>query len=125
MIANNSWVPVEYDVYALVARATAEVLPTDFYVGDCDADTNATAIQKGFIKNGDPLGEYTMDDASGIDLANFMNDQYANGATAGQFIFVRIGSNKNDMPTWAHLQFDSANVSTGVAPVLTVSFEDE
>lgn len=125
VVANNSWVAVEYDVYALAARATAEVLPTDFYVGDYDGDTNATAIQKGLIKNGDPTGEFTMDDASGKALADFMNSQYAAGATPGQFIFVRINSNRGDMPTWAHLQFDSGNVTTGVAPVLIVTYENE
>ncbi|MEN8186249.1 MAG: hypothetical protein ABFR05_03860 [Bacteroidota bacterium] len=129
VIANNSWVAVEYDVYALAARATEEVLPTDFFLGEYDTDTNATGIQKGFIVNGAGMGEFTMDETGSDNLANFMNDQYANGATSGQFIFVRINSNRDDMPTWAHLQFDSANVvpnddPKAFPPVLTVSFED-
>lgn len=125
VVANNSWVAVEYDVYAIAARATSEVLPTDFYVGDYDADTNATGIQKGLIVNGAGTGEFMMDDASGINLANYMNNQYTNGASAGQFMFVRISANRGDMPTWAHLQFDSGNITTDMAPVLVVTLEDE
>ncbi|MFY0713490.1 hypothetical protein J1D01_07415 [Seonamhaeicola sp. NFXS20] len=124
VVANNSWISVEYDVYAIDARATSEVLASDFFLGDFDTDPNATGIQKGFIKNGDAIGEFVMDDTSGEALATFMNNQYQNGATAGQFLFLRISANRNDMDTWAHLQFDSGEV-TDTAPVLTVTLEDE
>ncbi|MCI2229835.1 hypothetical protein MC378_11715 [Polaribacter sp. MSW13] len=123
VIANNSWVPVEYDVYALTARATSEVFATDFFLGDFDTDANATGVSQGFIKNGDPLGEYVMDDSSGEALATFMNNQYANGANTGEFIFLRINANRSDMPLWAHLQYDSGEVAA-TAPILTVTLED-
>ncbi|WP_139957565.1 hypothetical protein [Flavicella sediminum] len=121
---NNSWIAVEYDVYAIAARATAEVLPTDFFLGVFDTDPNATGIQKSFIKNGDAVGEFSMNDASGIELATFMNSQYQNGAAAGEFLFIRISANRDDMDTWAHLQFDGGE-SIATAPILTVTLEDE
>lgn len=124
VINNNSWVPVEYDVYAITPRPTSEVLPTDFFLGAYNSDANATAIQKGFIINGDAIGEFIMDDPSGVILGTFMNDQYENGASAGEFMFLRIGANRNDMPLWAHLQFDSGEVPA-TAPILTVTLEDE
>ncbi|WP_225035968.1 hypothetical protein [Winogradskyella sp. SM1960] len=124
VVNNNSWVPVEFDVYAIASRSTSEVLSTDYFTGDYDTDANATAIQQGFITDGGTLGEFVMDDPSSIDLATFMNDQYDNGASAGEFMFLRIGANRNDMPLWAHLQFDSAE-SAATAPILTVTLEDE
>lgn len=121
--ANNSWVAVEFDVYAIASRGLAEVLPSDFYVGAYDADVNATAIQQGLIVNGAGTGEFVMDAPSGINLADYMNAEYAGGAVMGDFMFVRINSNRGDMPTWAHLQFDSGQVAA-TAPVLTVTLED-
>lgn len=121
---NNSWVAVDYDIYALPTRNTSEVLATDFFIGDYDTDANATAIQQGYIINGAGEGEFISDADSAINLADFMNDEYTSGATTGQFIFIRINSNRNDMPTWAHLQFDSANVATSTKPVLIVTLED-
>lgn len=120
---NNSWVAVNYDVYAIDSRGTSEVLPADFYVGAYDGDPNATAIQQAFIANGGGTGEFVMDAPSSITLADYMNTEYANGAVMGDFMFVRIGANRGDMPTWAHLQFDSGQVAA-TAPVLTVTLED-
>ena len=121
---NNSWVAVEYDVYAIAARPIPQVLSTDFFLGTFDTDANATGIQQGFIKNGDAVGPFVMDDASGETLGTFINNQYQNGVIAGEFIFLRISANRNDMPTWAHLQFDSGEL-VDTAPILTVTLEDE
>lgn len=123
--ANNSWVAVEYDVYALASRGTSEVLSTDFYVGAYGADPDATAIQQGLIVNGAGTGIFAMDDSSAVNLAEYMNTEYTNGASSGEFMFVRVGANRADMPTWAHLQFDSADVVGDTKPILTVTLEDE
>lgn len=122
---NNSWVAVEYDVYALASRVTSEVLPTDFYAGPYNDDANATAIQQGLIVNGVGTGPFTMDAPSSINLADYINAEYTNGASSGEFMFVRVSANREDMPTWAHLQFDSADVAGDTKPVLTVTLEDE
>lgn len=121
---NNSWEVVEYDVYALAARSSSEVLATDFFIGAFDTDPNATGVQQGFIKNGNPTGEFVMDAASGVNLAAFLNDQFDNGATSGEFVFLRINANRNTLPTWAHLIFDSAE-ATATAPELILVYEAE
>ncbi|KAB1068057.1 hypothetical protein F6U93_07935 [Tamlana haliotis] len=121
---NNSWITVEYDVYAIQPRVSSEVLASDFFLGAYDTDGNATGIQKGFIKNGDPVGEFVMDDASGANLGTYMNNLYENGASAGEFMFLRISANRNDLDTWAHLQFD-AGESGATAPILTVTYENK
>tara|TARA_R110002049_G_scaffold30_2_gene180 strand:- start:6681 stop:8408 length:1728 start_codon:yes stop_codon:yes gene_type:complete len=121
---NAAWFPVEYDVYGLSARATSEVLATDFFLGAYDTDASATPIQKAYLKNTTALGEVTMDEASGKNLATFMNTQYDNGATTGEFIFLRINASRNDMPTWAISKINSGNGAAN-APVLIVTLEDK
>ena len=123
---NNAWVAVEYDVYALASRSVAAVVSSDYYIGAYDADTNATAIQQGLIVNGAGEGgiDFVMDAPSGINLADYMNAQYANGAVTGDFMFVRINANRV-MPTWAHLQFKSGDTDVAdTEPFLTITLED-
>ena len=121
---NNSWVAVDYDIYAIAERGNATVLATDFFIGDYDTDPNATAIQQGYIQNGDAIGEVLMSDTSGTALADYINSRYANGASAGDFMFLRINADRA-MPLWAHLQFKSANSDvSGAEPVLVVVYRD-
>lgn len=132
--ANNAWVDVNYDVYAInAARVTSEVLASDYYIGDYNGDTNATAIQEAYYAKGipanpgatDPPVEVNMDDTAAKNLAVFMNNQYKNGASAGQFMFVRISANRS-MPTWAHTQYKSGDTDVAdTAPILIVTLEDE
>jgi hypothetical protein len=103
---NNPWVDVNFDVYALDARATSEVLYSDFYKGSYDADANATAIQEALFKKDSSLGEYKLNDASAVTLADFIMQQYANGASAGQFVFLRVNANR-DLPTWAQAKISA------------------
>ncbi|MEN8250070.1 MAG: hypothetical protein ABFS32_14150 [Bacteroidota bacterium] len=120
---NNSWVAVDYDLYALPIRTTATILGTDYFVGPYDSDANATGIQAGLIKNGDEVGEVTTSNQAGLDLAAYLNAQYAGGATAGQFVFLRVNDNRGDLPTWAHLQFKSGDTDIpGTEPTLIVTF---
>lgn len=121
---NAAWFPVEYDVYGISARASSSVLPSDYFLGAYNTDPSATAVQKAFLTNTSAISEAVMSDVSGRNLASFMNNEYSNGATAGNFIFIRINASRTDMPTWAILKFHSGQ-TTATAPVLTVVLEDE
>ncbi len=108
---NASWgAKPSYDVYALDARDTPEVLYTDFYKGAYDEDASATAMQQGFYADGDPLGEYVMSSGSAENMADFITQQFENGATAGQFVFLRINSSV-DNPTWVQSKISSYETS--------------
>lgn len=121
---NAGWFPVEYDIYGISARASSEVLTSDFFLNTYDTDATATGIQKAFMTNTTGIGEVTMEDSSAKNVANFMNAQYDSGATTGEFIFLRINASRSDMPTWAILKFESGN-STATTPVLVVTLEDK
>lgn len=134
--AQNAWVDVNYDVYALDARNTPEVLATDYFIGDYGTDANATAIQNGFMTKADAVAadpddpnlnntEFTMSDDGAINLADFINAQYAGGATAGQYVFIRYAADRT-MPTWAHIQYESADTDApGSEPVLMINWKNK
>ncbi|XMO85807.1 hypothetical protein AAFN75_13535 [Algibacter sp. AS12] len=121
---NSVWFPVEYDIYGISSRTTPDILASDFFAGPYDTDPSATAIQKAFLTHTTVVGnDVEMDNVSGIELASFMNSQYVNGASAGEFVFIRINPNRIDMPTWAQLNFQSGQGT--LVPVLTVVLENE
>ena len=104
---NGSWgAKPSYDVTALDARTAADVLHTDFYKGAYGGDASSTPIQEGFYADGDPLGEYIINDSGAKNMAKFINDQLDNGATPGQFIFLRVNSSV-DNPTWVQSKISS------------------
>ena len=108
---NASWgAKPSYDVYALDARTSSEVLYTDFYKGTYGGDDSATAIQEGFYADGDPLGEYIVSNGAAKDMASFINQQFENAVTPGQFVFLRVNSSV-DNPTWVQSKISAYETS--------------
>ncbi len=106
--ASTSWDSnTNYDLYGISARDADSVLPSDFFTGVYDTDTNAdvTALQAAMINGAEPVGEHTYG-ATGLEA--FINDQIQNGAT-GKYVFLRINPDRLDQPTWSTLKIQSAN----------------
>jgi hypothetical protein len=116
------------DLYGLPrVSSTADVLQADHYSGPADA--GALLLQDAFL---DPLapGNRTFihtDAAGDTSLAGWLNAMYANGAHAGEFVFLRLNADGVD----GTLPWSGYQVMTALAggadekPVLTYSVVPE
>lgn len=87
------------DLYGLPARAAPDVLATDYYQGS-GYDPNATLIQSNFLTASTVLGIQPFSDASQAALLSYLNAQYADGAGAGQYVFLRFSPNADTISGW-------------------------
>jgi hypothetical protein len=82
-----------HDLYGLGRRASSTVLTTDFYSQTSMPDpTDATRLQQTIMNNSTPLGLVTTTAGGSANLLAYLNTQYAGGAGAGQYVFLRINS---------------------------------
>lgn len=83
---------LSYDLYGLSARsASSLVLGSDFFLGGNDT-TDATKIVENFITgaNTTRFQNNVTKTTSAASLRNYLNAQYAGGAGAGSYIFLRV-----------------------------------
>lgn len=81
------------DLYGLGRRDAATVLAGDYYGQSTSADpTDATRLQSNVLNNSTPLGVISTSSGGNSALANYLNSQYASGAGAGKFVFLRLSS---------------------------------
>lgn len=86
------------DLYGLSrVNASSAIAASDFFIGALDA--TATLIQDNFFTPTSPgLGTPVNTDATGdLGLTAWLNVQYAGGANAGNYVFLRL--NADDLPT--------------------------
>ena len=129
----------EIDVYALTARSDGDVLFSDFWQGTFGTDANATPIQKSIFAKDLPVNpnvhpvvsnppvEIVMS-TDGVDnLAAFMNEEYANGATSSEYFFIRFNGNDPAITGYNNVQIISMNdvESATIGPKLSVTFKDD
>jgi hypothetical protein len=89
-----------YDVYGLGMRASSAIDGGDYYIGSADS-TDATLIQASILNNtqaggnsGLPVNSVVTTDAGGSAvLLSYLNTQYASGAGAGKYVFLRLNGN--------------------------------
>lgn len=95
---------VNADLYSLPARDTSDVLPGDvmtmnrgdFYMGGLlgapadDAAAGVAKLQNNILVNGAAAGLKTTDAAGSSNLVAYLNAQYAGGAGAGKWVFLRL-----------------------------------
>ncbi len=84
------------DLYGLSRiDASPAIQASDFYIGALDA--TATLIQNDFFTPASPgLGTPVFSDATGdANLVAWLNTQYAGGANAGSYVFLRFSSDVN------------------------------
>lgn len=78
------------DLYGLGRRAGPTVLTNDYWAGTNAVDpTDATLLQNNLLLTPPATG---LAISSGTALAYYLNAQYAGGAGAGQFVFLRLST---------------------------------
>lgn len=81
------------DLYGIGRRSTPTVLGSDYYGRTATLDpTDATRIQTSVLTDSTPLGPVTTSTAASTSLRNYLNAQYAGGAGAGEYVFLRINT---------------------------------
>lgn len=82
-----------HDLYGLGRRASPTVLTSDFYSQTATADpSDATRLQQTIMNNTTPVGLVSTTAGGGANLLTYLNTQYANGAGAGNYVFLRINT---------------------------------
>lgn len=74
------------DLYGIDARVANTVVTSDFYFGAA-TDPFATKLEDSYLTSGSAFGAITS-----VDFAAWLNTQYAGGANAGNFVFLRISA---------------------------------
>ena len=117
----------DIDLYGVRVDASPAIAPEDFYVGSA-ADPSATLIQESFLTPASPAGfvgaPNNNTDATGdANLLAFLNDSYADGAGAGQFVFLRLSYGADTFASGfdAYLITMREAGQQGEWPVLTVT----
>jgi hypothetical protein len=81
------------DLYGIGRRASPTVLGSDHYGRTAANDpTDATKIQASILVDATATGPVTTSPTGGTSLRNYLNAQYAGGAGAGQYVFLRINT---------------------------------
>lgn len=81
------------DLYGLGRRDTGTILTSDYYGQTATPDpSDATRLQQNILNNGTPLGAVRTSDAGNAALLSYLNTQYASGAGAGKFVFLRLNT---------------------------------
>ncbi|QDU88916.1 hypothetical protein Pla175_23000 [Pirellulimonas nuda] len=100
------------DLYGLDRRSTAEILDSDYYGLTNSADPNATLLQDNFLTaDMDVNASFYSNSGGNKNLLSFLNEQYAGGEGAGDYVFLRVSSNANNTQNWAFASGDSGDES--------------
>lgn len=97
--------PADADLYGLGARASSTVLASDYYQGVVADPSDATLLQQGLLTASSPLrtdantGPFIYTSVSGnAALTAYLNAQYAGGAGAGTYVFLRLSPHLDTVP---------------------------
>jgi hypothetical protein len=123
-IGNASSVVGDMDVYGLGRRSTATVLAGDYYRGAYDGDTtDATAIQPSLATKTTPAGVLTLNASGQANLQGYLQSQYAGGAGAGQYVFLRLGHQAEQLTSRYWVVSTANNATVASRPTITISYE--
>ncbi len=95
----NNFANFGVDLYGLGVRDTAVVLPEDGYVGGPTDATDATKLQDNFLRwpnnsSRPSLGIKRTSAVGVVNLTDYLNAQYAGGANAGKYVFLRLNPDR-------------------------------
>ncbi len=110
------------DLYGLGRRASATPLTNDFWAGTATVDpTDATRLQNDILLANSPFGQITNDAAGAAALAAYLNAQYAGGAGAGQFVFLRLSTDtaQSGVARWMMTSAEGATADLALWPQIT------
>ena len=85
--------PPNIDLYGLGSRASSTVIAGDYYGQTTTADpSDATFLQNNILVSTTPVGSVSTSASGSTALKNHLNTQYAGGAGAGKYVFLRLSS---------------------------------
>lgn len=109
-LASKSGTPPNVDLYGLGRRASATVLASDYYGETTTADpTDATLLHNNLLISTTATGVVATSAAA---FRNYLNAQYASGAGAGQYVFLRLSS---ETPATGVNRYSLTSANGGVA----------
>ncbi|MEP2026209.1 MAG: putative Ig domain-containing protein [Reichenbachiella sp.] len=112
------------DLYAIPYQANSAVVSGDYFGGSYDTDAGATALQQAFFDTNSANGSNTSDASANTTLASFLNAQYANGATGGEFILIRLNMDDNSGSQYNYWDIVSQNGTTSSQrPFITIDVQ--
>lgn len=84
------------DLYGLGRRASPAVLGSDYHGKTSAVDaSDATLLETDILTDATPLGLINTSPSGSSALRDYLNAQYASGAGAGQFVFIRLNTAAN------------------------------
>ncbi len=109
------------DLYGLGFRNTPTVLAADYYQGPLGGDlTGVFEIQDDFSTQASAIGRLTSNETGKVNLSAYINAQYQAGASAGDYIFIRLNPDVAEVTNYHYWEFSTANSSN--APFITLTF---
>lgn len=108
------------DLYGLDFRVSSTVLAADFFAGS--NDSSALKIQDNILTNTMPLGEVavTTDNSGDSALVSYLTAQLANGAQAGDFVFLRLNIDEVIPSSGNVKNYKIFSASNPTPPILTI-----
>jgi hypothetical protein len=107
--------PPNVDLYGLGSRTTATVLASDYYGQTATADpSDATFLQNNILISSTPIGWVVTSSSGGTALKNYLTAQYAGGAGAGKYVFLRLST--DSVSTSARRYTVASAVSASAGP---------
>ncbi len=92
-LLSKTGTPPNVDLYGLGRRSSSTVLASDYYGETTTADpTDATLLQNNILISANASGVRSTSTTGGTALINYLNAQYASGAGAGQYVFLRFNT---------------------------------
>lgn len=92
-IESDQGTPPDIDLYGLGRRSSADVVGSDYYGETTAVDpTDATLLEATILYAGKPSGLAQTSAAGSQALKDYLNAQYASGAGAGDYVFLRMSS---------------------------------
>jgi hypothetical protein len=94
-------------LYGLDRRSAPDILDSDYYGLTNNVDPDATLLQDDFLTwDMDENAPFFSTAVGNEALLEFLNEQYAGGEGAGDYVFLRVSSNANNTQNWV---FGSGN----------------
>ena len=121
--------PTHLDLYGLTHRSSSDILESDYFTGDFGTGNGSDAgiADNFFTKNvasGSPDTERWEETttAENTSLANYIKGQYATGAQAGDYIFLRLSIDNASMELSQYFKVHSSEDIN--VPVLKIIYRD-
>ena len=111
---------LRHDLYGLGRRSSSAVQASDFYIGGADS-TDATLVG-GSIVTGGNAARFTSNvtkTTTGSAFVNYINAQYAGGAGAGDYVFLRLNVNKTNGSAFDISLYPATTANNAQKPQIT------